>query len=127
MIPCIWQPDIITNTAHGDVPARIQVDIVVDAGQVPIGCRVLPGWLVFDEGDAVETEPDRFALLQPWLLHATVVLPILTYDLVEAIEGLLVLVKGFPEFFVKELGEPVVIVAIVDAACELCQVGRLCG
>src|SRR5712692_7257926 len=126
MIPCIGQPDIITNTAHGEIPAGIQVNIVVEVYQVPVGCGELLRRLIFDERDAVKTLQSWFSVFHLCTPLATIVLPILQHHLIETIQGLLLLVKSFSEFSREELGEPVVIVAIVHVAVQLCRVRCVC-
>src|ERR1700716_1633915 len=66
MIPCIGEPDIIANTAHGHVPARIQVNIVVVVYEVLVGCGVLLGKLIFDKCDAVKTLQSWFTMVHPY-------------------------------------------------------------
>src|ERR1700730_2105844 len=121
MIFQVRQPHVIANAAHGNIPARIQINTVAEVGQVLVGGVLLPG-LISDKSDTVKSKLSRFAVLHAGTPLTPVVLPILRYLLIEAIEALLLLVKGFPEFFPRQLTEPFVIVAVVDAARELLQV-----
>src|SRR5712692_4509262 len=120
MIPCIGQPDIVTNTANGDIPAGIQVNIVVEVYQALVGCGELLRRLIFDERDAVKTLQSWFAVFHLCTPLATIVLPILPHHLIETIQGLLLLVKSFSEFSPKELSKPVVVITVVHVAVQLC-------
>src|ERR1700681_394628 len=122
MITCIGEPNIIANTAHGHVPARIQVDMVVEADQLLIGCGMLLRRLIFDECDAVKTLHSWFAMLQPHTPLACVMLPILYDHLIEPIQGVPLLVECLSEFFHGEMSKPVVVIPVVYVAVQLRRV-----
>src|SRR5713101_4366074 len=122
MITCIRESDIIANTAHGDVPAWIQVNIVVKVGQVRVGCPDLAGRLIFGERDAVKTLHSWLALFHPYTPLPCEMLPILHDHLIVAMQQALLLVEGFSEFLCDELGERFVVIPVVHVACELRRV-----
>src|SRR5450759_3476354 len=128
MIPCIGQSDIITNTAHGGIPAGIQVNIVVEVYQVLVEARFITPKerLIFDERDAVKTLQSWFAVFHLGTPLAKIVLPILQHHLIETIEGLLLLIKSFSEFFRSKMSKSVVIVSIVHVTVQLRRVGCVC-
>src|SRR5438105_2800895 len=118
MITFIREPDIITNTANGDVPARIQVNIVVKVGQVPIRGGVLLGRLIFGERDAIKTLRSWFALFHSYTPLTCVMLPILHDHFIKAMQQVIFLVECFSEFLRGELSKPVVVITIVNVAVQ---------
>src|SRR5260370_16762129 len=112
------------NSADDDVAGEIQIDIVVEVCQVSVCCGALLGRLIFGERDAVKTLQSWFAMVHPYTPLAPLVLPILQYHLIEPIQGMLLLVKGFPEFFPGEMSKPVVIITVVYVAVQLHRARR---